>query len=1109
MSNITQFLFRRGNDASRQTTLLAAGEPGITTDSNRLFVGDGVTPGGNIAGNINFGIFNTVIGGNNYENSNIDIAAYQYLSAAQIGDLVYETSTNIIYALSATPNGTPTSDQLYQFARNITLSATEFFFGPNSQLNLANQAISGFHISPSATDQVTLTVNASSVLAAQLGSSSTGIANENLQYAPANSVKGNFTGTLSQVTDQVFLTGSNVYQFLGTASNTNLGVVGLSAGQNITFSTVAVTESNGQTLTAVVIDSTPNIEAGDGIVYNYNPTTDIYDISTYNSLQYIRSGDMYFNSVVSQLCVYPGDGTAVPVLRAPYNSLTTNISSIPTISFETVAPVSRPPSVTLYWIATGTGGSNTTVFATNSATTPYLYFPGGAYFNDGYYYSYERGLLFPSYWQLYTWNTVVADTPVPGWDYDGKYDHHTLGTHIVVNSIMANWPATVYSMYLSGTRLWLGGNFHNFGTTSAPNVGTNVRYGIACIDLLGGPDAGNDHGHTGSVISVSASTTTTGLNIINSSVPNGHTAPFGLTMSTPGYSVKQIVPYNNLLCVGGCWQQMGLNQPSTSLAIFDITNSYNLTAYTFVAINSNNPSNPDVPATIYSMVSAGSFLYVAGNFYKCKLANDTGYGVNPCAGLTRIKLSNCNTGTAVDSQPIGTIDNVFTQYIANQLYNQNFDGVTVWKYPIVCLDVVPNLSGGYILYAGGKHWVQYGGYNNGYRRYQNLTTHWIGNTAFGSNDGPLGYYNNVIAGQDGTLTSFNSIFNGPVNTVAHNPYSTDYNVFVGGNFSSFTSQRENYQQNLIPCFNMIGFDTTGYIGYPITSNSIAYSAQNGTNPYDTQGSSVYTSPDAPLRLPNWSPAFNGEVTGIDFQDIAPNNGLSAVYCTGNFTKVGSTKVHYTAAITLPDAGTSVANIFTGFTPAPWSPYPNAAFTNIGGKGTNILRIPSTNALSGVLLAGTASFNNINGSVRPGFARLTGVNESATTATSATTWCIASNVLGINNYINIDSTFVASLSDPVIAPYTVNAVIFGPNTFSSLAHVNRGDLCRFVIYRPGAYINTFNNSTGLGIPVDTFADRVFVLGVKVDWDTGSAISKYPTDGFQTTTYPPPTATSNLS
>jgi len=1117
MSTITQILFRRGNDASRQATLLASGEPGVTTDSKRLFVGDGVTAGGNVAGNIIIGTTSTVLVpvGTSYNYSGLSQAAYTALTGAQIGDTIYETSTNILYALSGTPNGSPNANQLYTIATNVTLNPTEFYYGNNSQINLLNQGISGISIHPSAVDQTTLTITSPSNgvynIAANQGSATTGITNNNLQYAPANSVKGNFTSTTNAITDQVFLTGTNVYQFLGTASNTGLGVIGLSAGQNISFTTIQAVESNGQTLTAVVIDSTPNIESGDGVSFNYDANTGSYKLHANNSLQYLRTSDLWYNTSVSSVQISTGDGTVLPTLNMPYlNSGITNIASLPAISFEAVAPVPRTPAVTVYWTTTGTGGYNVTVFANNSSFKP------TEATNGSYNTKSPRGPLFPSYWNDYSWTTSRKTTKWIG----GKANTSIVYT---TNTILANWPATINCMYLSGTRLWIGGNFMNLGPTTTQHSGSAVRHGIALVDLLSGGTSTitSIPGYFGGVATLSAPVITQGLNILNSGqntpvgTTNASTPGYGLTQPTPGFSVNQITPYNSLLCLGGCWGPTGTTQPTTSLALFDTTNNYNLSGYTFQAFNPTNASSVTnqigyVPATITSLVSAGSFLYVAGNFTRCGIAGATGWSATNCAGLTRIKLSNCNTGTGVDSYSIGQIDDIFTNYISKQMYKSGFTPQTVWKYPIICLDAVPNLSGGYILYAGGKHWVQYGNQTAGNYRYQNLTTHWIGNTALASADGQAGINGATINGQDGTLTSFNSIVNGPVNVVAHNQFSTNYNVYVAGKFSSFTSARLQSQKQLIPCNNIFALDTTGYQA-PLTTNSGSLSTDNGNNGIlngaFVQGSE-YTSPNAPLPILNWFPVFDDEITGVDFHEATTANPISAIYCTGKFTAVGTTKVSHAAAIILPAAGSTN---FVGLYPAQWYPNPNAPFTNKGGKGTNILRIPTTSPLSGVLLAGSSSFNTVNNNIRPGWARVTGLNETLNTTTSAisaVTLCAASNVLGQGNYINIDTSFVVSLSDPVIGAYTVNAATFGPKSFPALINIHRGDLCRFSIFRPGNNISLFNSSAiSSGIIPDTYNNNIQILGVKLDWDTGLAADEYPYNGFESTVYAPITGTAS--
>ena len=53
---VIKLLIRRGLDADRKTIILFSGELGYAIDTKRVFVGDGVTTGGNLVGNLNFGI---------------------------------------------------------------------------------------------------------------------------------------------------------------------------------------------------------------------------------------------------------------------------------------------------------------------------------------------------------------------------------------------------------------------------------------------------------------------------------------------------------------------------------------------------------------------------------------------------------------------------------------------------------------------------------------------------------------------------------------------------------------------------------------------------------------------------------------------------------------------------------------------------------------------------------------------------------------------------------------------------------------------------------------------------------------------------------------------
>ena len=85
-NTLLKILIRQGTDNERKNITLNSGELGYTTDTKRLYIGDGSTPGGNIAGNLFKGSYN-------------DITT---ATGAITGDLVYSTKTNILYRLKTT-----------------------------------------------------------------------------------------------------------------------------------------------------------------------------------------------------------------------------------------------------------------------------------------------------------------------------------------------------------------------------------------------------------------------------------------------------------------------------------------------------------------------------------------------------------------------------------------------------------------------------------------------------------------------------------------------------------------------------------------------------------------------------------------------------------------------------------------------------------------------------------------------------------------------------------------------------------------------------------------------------------------------------------------------
>lgn len=82
-NTLLKLIVRNGPDSDRLNVVLSLGELGYTTDTKRLYVGDGVTSGGNLVGNVFAG-----------EASNITT-----LSPAQIGDLAFDSDNNNLYRL--------------------------------------------------------------------------------------------------------------------------------------------------------------------------------------------------------------------------------------------------------------------------------------------------------------------------------------------------------------------------------------------------------------------------------------------------------------------------------------------------------------------------------------------------------------------------------------------------------------------------------------------------------------------------------------------------------------------------------------------------------------------------------------------------------------------------------------------------------------------------------------------------------------------------------------------------------------------------------------------------------------------------------------------------
>jgi len=90
---VVKLLLRRGQESDRKNVVLTSGELGYTVDGKRVFVGDGVTQGGNLVGNLNFGVQQNI---NNF------------IGVAQPGDFIFQSFDN---------NNIP-DNVLYMFSNN-------------------------------------------------------------------------------------------------------------------------------------------------------------------------------------------------------------------------------------------------------------------------------------------------------------------------------------------------------------------------------------------------------------------------------------------------------------------------------------------------------------------------------------------------------------------------------------------------------------------------------------------------------------------------------------------------------------------------------------------------------------------------------------------------------------------------------------------------------------------------------------------------------------------------------------------------------------------------------------------------------------------------------
>lgn len=227
-NNVTKILIRRGTNNQRTTVLFNPGEPVYTTDTKRLYVGDGVTLGGTPMGTTNFGVVPALSG--SYLGTTLNYMTYNLiaLSGMSIGDFIYDLTSTSIYTLTSTSTVPALSDFAHYNAKTNFNPSQFFYDGLN--LNIQSNAITPNELNASVVGYG-LSGGSGNVLTIAPGTITNNLLSNN---TPSNSVKVNPTNTASTPSDLQISTG----QFLGrtTAPGSTLRGINFSVTDGIILS---------------------------------------------------------------------------------------------------------------------------------------------------------------------------------------------------------------------------------------------------------------------------------------------------------------------------------------------------------------------------------------------------------------------------------------------------------------------------------------------------------------------------------------------------------------------------------------------------------------------------------------------------------------------------------------------------------------------------------------------------------------------------------------------------------------------------------------------------------------------------------------------------------
>ena len=180
--DVAKIKLRRGANTDRKLVILDNGELGYTTDTTRVYVGNGLLKGGNPVGVFNF---------NDEARTNISV-----INKAEVGDLIYDT--NLLYALSG--NDPASLDNWYQISPRV--DGTTIEYNASNQLAVLTSGIvtGGNSINVDGTGVVSVDYDTDANTAQFFVPGSSGGASAQMTVNPAGALTDDSHGALGEQT---------------------------------------------------------------------------------------------------------------------------------------------------------------------------------------------------------------------------------------------------------------------------------------------------------------------------------------------------------------------------------------------------------------------------------------------------------------------------------------------------------------------------------------------------------------------------------------------------------------------------------------------------------------------------------------------------------------------------------------------------------------------------------------------------------------------------------------------------------------------------------------------------------------------------------------------